>query len=116
MLPGGERLALLHDPDSAGIILAEKLADHHGRFFAANDLRLRMAQQQLRKRCGMIRFHMLHNHIFQRTPGQHMGQILKKHPADGLVDRIEQNGLLIQKQIRVVGDALRHRIDAFEHG
>ena len=59
----GERVALLdelHAPCGAG---AEKLRDHHGRFVVAYDRRFRVAQQQLRKRGGVVRLHVVHDQI-----------------------------------------------------
>ena len=59
---------------------------------------------------------MLHHDVVQLALAEHVGNIFKKHLADGLIDRIEQNGLFVHDQVRVVGNALRNRIHAFKHG
>ncbi|MPM49176.1 hypothetical protein SDC9_95904 [bioreactor metagenome] len=95
---------------------SEKLADHGCNFGVADHLGVRISREELFERCRMVRLHVLDDHIVERTSAQHIGHILKKDLAHGLVDRVKQDGTLIHQQIGIVGNPAGHRIDSLKHG
>ena len=74
-----------------------------------------MAAQKLRKRCGMVGFHMLNNNIVKAAAAQNMLNIFHKLFADGFVHRVEQNGLIVKQKIGIVTHTVRNGINTFKH-
>ena len=95
---------------------AASLEEHGADAVAADDDGLRMAQQQLINRSGMIRLHVLNDEEIQRASGQNVLEIFKKHLAHRRIDGVKQDGLLIQQQIGIVAHAIGHGINALEQG
>ena len=58
---------------------------------------------------------MLDHEIIKLPSLEHLGDVLKKHLADCPVHRVEQDCLLIQQQIGIVRNAIRHGVDALKH-
>ena len=115
MAAGAQHVAL---PDRVQRIAdghaALKLRDHGRNAVGADKGRLRMAQQQLGKRAAVIRLHVLHDEIIQRTSVQAVRHVFKKDLADRGVDRVKQDGFFVQQQIGIVGNAVRNGIDALK--
>ena len=113
---GGEHVAF---PDELHVlhgVLAEKLRDHHGGLVVADDRGFRVAQQQLRERGGVVRLHVVYDHIVERPPAELVLQIFKEGAAHGLIDRVKEDGLLVREKIGVIGNARRNGIYALKHG
>ena len=111
-----KRVALFHELHLLYRVSAEKLRDHYRGFVVADDRRLRMAQQKLRERGGMIRLHVVDDHIIERPSVQLVFEIFKKQAAYRLVHGVEKRGLFIAQQIGVIGNARRDGIYALKHG
>ena len=77
---------------------------------------LRVAAQDRSQRGGVIRLHVVDDHIIQRLALQGVLQILKEPLRDGLIHRIQQGRLFILDQIGVVGDAPGDGIYIFKQG
>ena len=116
VLAGGEGVALLHQDGALGEIAAQKLLHHGLDLGVADDLGLGIAAQQQLLGGGVVRLHVLHHQVVQLPPVQGVGHVFQKDAVHGLVHRVEEDGLLIEKQIGVIGDAVGHAVDALEAG
>ena len=58
---------------------------------------------------------MVDNHIIKMPSVQHLLHILKEHGSDSGINRVTQNRLLIQEQIRIIRNAIRNRVHSLEH-
>ena len=56
----------------------KKLLDHCQRLFVADDLHLRMAQDQILHRRAVVRLHVVDDQIVQRASVQHVLDIFKE--------------------------------------
>ena len=115
-MTGIQNTAFFDNVGLARKIQIKELTDHSLRFGIADKDGIRPAAQNFRNGGGMIRLHMLNNQIIQLTSGQRMLQIFKEDAADGLVHRIKENGCIVQKKIRIIGNTIRDGINALEHG
>ena len=114
VLAGGERVPLL-DEDGAGInVKVEVLADHDLNLGVADHLDLGIAQDELAKGRGVVRLHVVHDHIVQLAAGQDVLDVLKEHAAYGLVHRVQKHGLFVQNDVRIVGNAARDGKDVLK--
>ena len=114
MFAGAERVALLHEDGTRGEIAAQKLLHHRLDLGVADDLALGIAAEQELLRGGMVGLHVLHHEVIQLAPVQGVGDVFEKDAVHGLVDRVEEDGLLIEKQIGVIRDAVGHAVDALK--
>ena len=113
---GGENFPFLGLHPAAVHIKVKKLLDHVPGGHVADDLHLGITQYQILQNGGMVRLHVVDKYIVQFAAIQHSGHIFKKHLGDRLVNGIEQDGLFVQQDIGVVGNAVRHGIHALKHG
>ena len=113
---GVQRVALLDQHRAGGEIHAQKLLHHGLDLGVADDLGLGIALQQQLLGGGVVRLHVLHHQVVQLAAVQGMGHILQKYAVHGLVHRVEEDGLLVEKQVRVIGNAVGHAVDALEAG
>ena len=105
MPAGGERVTLLDQLHPRVPVTGEKLREHGLDFGIADDGHFRMPQHQPLQRGGVVRLHMVDHKIVQRPAAQRGVDIFKELLIDGLVRRVEEHRLLVQKQIGVVGHA-----------
>ena len=116
MAAGLEGVALL-DGGGAGVhVEGEELLQHGLGHAAADDPHLGIAQDDVLNAGGVVRFQVLHDQVVQLAAVQHGGNIFKEVVTDGAVNRVEEDGLVVQQQIGVVGDAVADAVDALEHG
>ena len=113
---GREAGLFIHHLHRVKILSREEVLQHGDHLAVGDDGGLRVAQQQLADRGGVVRLHVLDHEIIQAPAGQHMVDVFKKDPADRVVHRVEQNGFLVQQQIGIVGHAVGDGIDALEQG
>ena len=50
------------------------------------------------------------------APGQNVVDVLEEYLADRRIDRVEQDGLVVEQQIGIVGNSVRNGVNALEHG
>ena len=104
MTPGGQRIPFLDGHCPTGDIAVKKLADHSDGLGVADYLCLRITPQNLPQGSRMIRLHVVHHHIVQRTVVETIGQIFKKPLSHSIIHSIQQDRFLVQYQIRVIAD------------
>ena len=114
VLADRERVALADEDRAVGDVAGEELVEDRGRCLRADDLRLRIADQDLGDGGAVVRLHVVDDEVVELPPVQHGGQILEKLSRDGAVHRVDQHGLLIEQDIGVVGHAPRDGIDVLE--
>ena len=114
VLAGGQGVALLDDERAAVSVKTVELTDDAECFRVADDLNLRVAQDQFSQGSAVVRLHMVDNDIIQRTARKDVFQILKEQVVDGPVYSIQQNRLLVQQDIGIIGNAPADRVDIFK--
>ena len=112
----GQGIPLLHRLEAALHLHGEELLDHGQGLGVADNGGLRVAAQDRSQRGGVVRLHVVDDHIIQRLALQGVFQILKEPLRDGLIHRIQQGRLFILDQIGVVGDATGDGIYIFKQG
>ena len=116
VVAGLEGVALLDEME--GVLrgdAAAELLQHGADAVAADDDGLRMAQQHLADRAGMVRLHVVDDEIVELAPGQNVVDVLEEYLADRRIDRVEQDGLVVEQQIGIVGNSVRHGVNTLEH-
>ena len=107
----------LFDHNCMGIHVKGKELFHHVKGLGiSHNLHFRESSYHLFHNCTMIWFHMVYDHIIQRSVSKNMLQIFKKLSAHRLVNCIQKHGLLIQDHIRVVGNSSWNRVNIFKKG
>ena len=114
MLAGRELVALLDHERALGNVKVVELREHLRSLGGADQLGLRVAAHDGVDHGAVVRLHVLHDHVIERTAVQRMNDVLDKLPADGLVRRIEQHGLVIEQDIAVVGHPARNGEKVFK--
>lgn len=77
MLAEAVGVALGHEDGAAVDVKGEVVADHVADLRVADDLRLGIAAHGLLERLGVVRLHVVHDDVVQRTAAEHMGEIFK---------------------------------------
>ena len=95
MLAGGERVVFLDDDRAIHHVLVEELADHLAGLLCADNLGVRIAAEKIHQRGGVIRFHVLHDHIVKLPPVERVRHVFKKDLAERFVHGIKQDRLLV---------------------
>ena len=54
--------------------------------------------------------------VVELAPGQNVVDVLEEYLADRRIDRVEQDGLVVEQQIGIVGNSVRNGVNALEHG
>ena len=111
---GGEHVSLLHHQGIFRHGAAEELADHGEGLGIAHHLGLRMAAQQRAQSGAVIRLHVVHHHIVQLPVLKQVIQILKEQLPHGEIHRVQEDGLLVQQQIGIVGNAPGDGVSVFK--
>ena len=106
--------ALGHEDGTAVDVKGEVVADHVADLRVADDLRLGVAAHGLLERLGVVGLHVVHDDVVQRAAAEDMGEIFKELTGDGLIHRVEQDGLLVEQDIGVVRHAARDGIHALK--
>ena len=115
MPAGREDIPLLHKLNPVLHVKREKLLHQRLRLAVAEDPDIRISSDQLLKRRGVIRLHVMDNHIIKMPSVQHLLHVLKKHCSDSGINRVTQDCLLIQEQIRIIRNTIRNRVHSLEH-
>ena len=116
MLAGRKRVALFYNVILERIRQAEKLAEHGLYLVVAHDGDIGVTQRELIDGGGVIRLHMGNDEIVELPAAQSVGYIFKKCAADGLVDGVEKDGLVVNEQVRVIRNAVGHAVNALKAG
>ena len=116
MAASGQSISFLDHHRTAGEVQVKELSDHRDGLGIAHHLYLGPAAQQIAQGGTVVRLHVVHHHIVQRTARQGKLQILKKPLPHGLVYRVHQDRLFIQHQIAVIADAPGDRKHVFKLG
>ena len=107
-------IALGHE-DGAGVnVKGEVVADHVADLRVADDLRLGVAAHGLLERLGVVGLHVVHDDVVQRAAAKDMGEVFKELSGDGLVHRVEQDGLFVEQDVGVVRHAARNGVHALK--
>ena len=110
MLAGLEGVAFLHDESTARVVVAEIVLHHHERLRARHDRRRRIRRGELRDVRGVVRLHVLDDQIVDRRLADLVLDVLQPLVPETLVDRVEDDGLLVLHEIGVVGHPERHHV------
>jgi hypothetical protein len=74
-----------------------------------------MPEKHFLYRRRVIRFQMVDYEVIERPVAEHKVDIFEVLPADSPVRRVKQDGLLVEKQIGVVGNAYAvKRVNVFK--
>ena len=76
----------------------------------AHNRSLRVAEQHFGERSAVIRLHVVYDDVVERTAVQHSLDVFEEYPANCVIYGIEQDGLLVHNQVRIVGNAERNRV------
>ena len=107
----------LPDPDLIMTVHRKaELAHQHESFLGGDDFDLGPADQNFLQRSAVVRLHVVDDQIIQRTVAQKMLHVLHQLTAAGPVNGVKQNGLFIQKKIRVVGNPLGNGMNVLKQG
>ena len=116
MLAEAVCIALGHE-DGAGVNVEGKVvADHVADLRVADDFRLGIAAHGLLERLGVVGLHVVHDDVVQRAAAEDMGKVFKELAGDGLIHRVEQDGLFVEQDIGVVRHAARDGVHALKQG
>ena len=113
---GAEGVALVDQVQAAADVEVKELLHHFGDLLVADDGHVGIAQHQLRQGGGVVHLHVLHDDIVQLAAAEHVGHVLQILAGGGGVHRVEHDGLVVQQDIGVVGNALGDLVDALEQG
>ena len=114
VLAEADRVALVYD-DGAGVnVKGEEVADHLADLLVADDLRFRMAQHHVAEGLGVVRLHVMDDDVVERAAVEHVFEVFEELAGDGVIDGVEQDGLLVQHDVRVVGNAAGNGVDALK--
>ena len=114
-MPAGAERVHLADNDGARVdVEREEVLDHCQRLFVADDLHIRMAQDQILHQRAVVRLHVVDDQIVERASVQHVLDIFKEDAAHGAVGSVQQDSLFIEQQVGVVAHAARDGIDVFK--
>ena len=116
MPPGGEGVPFLHRHAAARHIGVKELADHGDGLGAGHHLGLRVGAEHRPQGGAVVRLHVVDDHIVQRPALEGVLQVLIEMRAHGGVRRVQQDGLLVQQQIRVVADAPGNGVHVLKQG
>ena len=114
VLAGRELIAFLDHERALGNVKVVELREHLRSLGGADHLGLRVAAHDGVDHGAVVRLHVLHDHVIERTAVQRMNDVLDELTADGLVRRIEQHGLVIEQDIAVVGHPARNGEKVFK--
>ena len=114
MAAGDELRALGHGVQAVPQALAEELRGHLRGLGAEHDLRAGMALTDLGQRGGMVGLHVVDHDVVKRPTAQRGVEVFKEHAADGLVHRVHQNRLFVQKQVAVIAHTPGDGEDVFK--
>ena len=114
MLSGRESLSLFYNDLLPFQIKTEELVDHGESLRVADDLYIRIAQDEFFDHGTVIRFHMVDNKVVKAASVKNCLDILKELAPDCIIRRIEQNRLLIHQKIGVVGYSVFEREDVLK--
>ena len=115
MAAGAEGVSLLAHADAVVVDMTEELADHGLGHSGAEDLHIREAQHHVLQLGGVVRLHVVDHDVVQGAAIQGVVQIFPELVDHLGIHRVKQDGLFVQKQITVIGNALRHAEHALEH-
>ena len=114
MPAGRERVHFLNEQRTAVHVEREELVNHLQCLRIADDLDLGMAQYQFLHRAAVVGLHMIDNQIIERSSIQRVLEVFKENITDAAIHRVQQHGLFIQQQIRVVRNTARDRVNIFK--
>ena len=96
--------------------LKPELAHEHKCLLRGDDLHLRIAKQDLLDGGPVVGLHMIDDQVIQPSPAQEVLHILQELAAGRPVHRVEENGLLVQQQVGVVGHPSGDGMDILKEG
>ena len=100
-------IALLHLMQPLGD--AMKTRQHAERLAIPDNLHARILLTQQTDATRMIRLHVIDNQVIQRTAVQRVRYFLQEDVRVTYIHRINQDGLLVDNQVRVVRNPIRQR-------
>jgi hypothetical protein len=114
MLASIQDIAFLDNLNHVVHRVFEVLRQHCLDLGVAYDCHIRMAEEKIFNGSGMIWLHVMDNQIVKLSIAKPIRDIFEECVGDSFVAGVEQDSLIIEKQIRIVGDSVRNAIDAFE--
>jgi len=115
MVAKAESVAFLDFVSTVFVVNVEtKLVHQHESLLIADDDGFGVADENLVYRTRMVGLKMVDQQVVERTPFQHVVDVLKELPASRPINRVEKHGFLVKQEIAVVRHATRYRVDVLE--
>ena len=114
MAAAGEAVSLLDQDETIGKVDVEELAEHGLDLRVADDLHLRIADDQITDGIGVVGLHVRDEQIVELTSAERVFHVFKEGLIDRLVNGVEEHGLLVEQQERVIGNAVGYAVYALE--
>ncbi len=92
---GAQPVALCDDVVFKRVRQREELSEHGLYLIVAHDGQLGVAQRELLYGRRVVGLHVRDDEVVELPSVQRVGEVFKEGAADGLVDRVEQNGLFV---------------------
>ena len=96
---GGEAVALLDEVQPLGEVGGEEAREHVADLGVADYLRLGVAQGYVLDGGGVVGLHVGDDQVVEFAPSQLVGDVVEEVVGHGLVDRVEEDGLLVQDEV-----------------
>ena len=113
---GAEGVALLDQMYAVGEVGGEEAREHVAYLCVADNFGLGIAQGDVLDGGGVVGLHVGDYQVVELAAAQDVGHVVEEVVRHGLVNRVEEYGLLVEYEIGVVGDAVGHAVDALEQG
>ena len=114
MAAGAEGVHFLDQHGAAVDVEGEELLNHLYRLGVADDFHLGIAQNQLLNGAAVVGLHVVDDEIVQPAPVKYVGDVFEELVADALVNRVQQDGFLVQQYVGVVGNAPGDGVDVLK--
>ena len=111
---GAQRVTLSHNVQPGVEVGVEVVLQHRLDLCIADDGRLRVFRGDVADGRGVVRFHVGDDKVVEFPVSQLVGKVLEEAVADGLVNGVEQDGLLVFNKVGVIRHAVGHAVDALE--
>ena len=105
-----------HLLDGAGVQAEAELIEEGHRLGGGDDLHVGPAQENLLDGSGVVGLHVVDDQIVQGTAVEDSLHVGDKLPAHRPVGGVEEDGLLVQQDIGVVGHAVVQGVDVLKQG
>ena len=64
----------------------------------------------------MVRLHVVDHEVVEAAPLQLVGEVFEEHAVNGLVHGVKEHRLLVEQQVRVIGNAVGNAVNPLKAG